>query len=125
MRIFRWAIIFINILSLPVYADKIKLVNAPIDAVTAYFSQLTGNTYILDFSPNQKISISKELSGTKNIHLFFVELIEGIGGEVQKISNNSFKVLEKLQEQEIFVEPTKKIIVPETTLKRISLEKKI
>ena len=82
MRIFRWAIIFINILSLPVYADKIKLVNAPIDAVTAYFSQLTGNTYILDFSPNQKISISKELSGTKNIHLFFVELIEGIGGEV-------------------------------------------
>lgn len=125
MRIFRWAIIFINILSLPIYADKIKLVNAPIDAVTAYFSQLTGNTYILDFSPNQKISISKELSGTKNIHLFFVELIEGIGGEVQKISNNSFKVLEKLQEQEIFVEPTKKIIVPETTLKRISLEKKI
>ena len=125
MRIFRWAIIFINILSLPVYADKIKLVNAPIDAVTAYFSQLTGNTYILDFSPNQKISISKELSGTKNIHLFFVELIEGIGGEVQKISNNSFKVLEKLQKQEIFVEPTKKIIVPETTLKRISLEKKI
>ena len=120
MRIFRWAIIFINILSLPIYADKIKLVNAPIDAVTAYFSQLTGNTYILDFSPNQKISISKELSGTKNIHLFFVELIEGIGGEVQKISNNSFKVLEKLQEQEIFVEPTKKIIVPETTLKRIS-----
>ena len=125
MRIFRWAIIFINILSLPIYADKIKLVNAPIDAVTAYFSQLTGNTYILDFSPNQKISISKELSGTKNIHLFFVELIEGIGGEVQKISNNSFKVLEKLQKQEIFVEPTKKIIVPETTLKRISLEKKI
>ena len=65
MKIFRWAFLFINIFALPVNADKIKLVNAPIDAVTAYFSQLTGNTYILDFMPSQKISISKEISGTK------------------------------------------------------------
>ena len=99
--------------------------NAPIDAVTAYFSQLTGNTYILDFMPSQKISISKEISGTNNIHQFFVDLINDIGGEVQKISNNSFKVSEKLQEQEILLVPTEQIIVPETTLKRISLEKKI
>lgn len=125
MKIFRWAFLFINIFALPVNADKIKLVNAPIDAVTAYFSQLTGNTYILDFMPSQKISISKEISGTNNIHLFFVDLINDIGGEVQKISNNSFKVSEKLQEQEIVLVPTEQIIVPETTLKRISLEKKI
>ena len=125
MKIFRWAFLFINIFALPVNADKIKLVNAPIDAVTAYFSQLTGNTYILDFMPSQKISISKEISGTNNIHQFFVDLINDIGGEVQKISNNSFKVSEKLQEQEILLVPTEQIIVPETTLKRISLEKKI
>ena len=124
MKIFRWAFLFINIFALPVNADKIKLVNAPIDAVTAYFSQLTGNTYILDFMPSQKISISKEISGTNNIHQFFVDLINDIGGEVQKISNNSFKVSEKLQEQEILLVPTEQIIVPETTLKRISLEKK-
>lgn len=125
MKIFRWAFLFINIFALPVNADKIKLVNAPIDAVTAYFSQLTGNTYILDFMPSQKISISKEISGTNNIHQFFVDLINDIGGEVQKISNNSFKVSEKLQEQEILLVPTEQIIVPETALKRISLEKKI
>lgn len=125
MKIFRWAFLFINIFALPVNADKIKLVNAPIDAVTAYFSQLTGNTYILDFMPSQKISISKEINGTNNIHQFFVDLINDIGGEVQKISNNSFKVSEKLQEQEILLVPTEQIIVPETTLKRISLEKKI
>ena len=125
MKILRWAFLFINIFALPVNADKIKLVNAPIDAVTAYFSQLTGNTYILDFMPSQKISISKEISGTNNIHQFFVDLINDIGGEVQKISNNSFKVSEKLQEQEILLVPTEQIIVPETTLKRISLEKKI
>ena len=125
MKIFRWAFLFINIFALPVNADKIKLVNAPIDAVTAYFSQLTGNTYILDFMPSQKISISKEISGTNNIHQFFVDLINDIGGEVRKISNNSFKVSEKLQEQEILLVPTEQIIVPETTLKRISLDKKI
>ncbi|MDB9960435.1 hypothetical protein OAD27_02170, partial [Amylibacter sp.] len=67
----------------------------------------------------------KEISGTNNIHQFFVDLINDIGGEVQKISNNSFKVSEKLQEQEILLVPTEQIIVPETTLKRISLEKKI
>ncbi len=125
MKILRWAFIFINVLSLPVFADKIKLVNAPIDAVTAYFSQLTGNTYILDFTSNQKISISKDVAGTKNIHLFFVELIEGIGGEVQKISNSSYKVIEPLKEEEIVVVPVEKIVIPETSLVRISLERKI
>ena len=125
MKILKWAFIFINILLLPANADKIKLVNAPIDAVSAYFSQLTGNTYILDFKPKQKISISKEINGKQNIHLFFIELIEGIGGEMEEISNTSFKIFKKIENDINKIIPSIETKVPKTSLQRLFLENKI
>ena len=78
----------------PLASDTIRLVDAPIGAVSSYFSQLTGNTYILDFEATEKVSLQKELSGKENIHSLFVEIIQGLGGEVAQISRETFKVTE-------------------------------
>ena len=106
-------------------ADTVRLVNAPVDAVTAYFSQLTGNTYILDFSSPQTVSILKEVTGSENIHNLFVELIESLGGEVQQISTKSFKISQKAAKN-IEVEGTvKEKSRSEISLQRIYLGNKI
>ena len=48
MKVLKWAALSVSFFATSLYADTIRLVNAPVDAVTAYFSQLTGNAYILD-----------------------------------------------------------------------------
>ena len=106
-------------------ADTVRLVNAPVDAVTAYFSQLTGNTYILDFSSPQTVSILKEVTGSENIHNLFVELIESLGGEVQKISPKSFKISQKAAKNVEIEGTVEKKSRSEISLQRIYLGNKI
>jgi general secretion pathway protein D len=88
-------ILFYFLLFSSAAADTIRLVDAPIGAVSSYFSQLTGNIYILDFEPKKKISLKKEISGKENIHRLFVEIIEGLGGEVSQISDKTFAINKK------------------------------
>lgn len=79
-----------------VAADSIRLVNAPIGAVSSYFSQLTGYTYILGFETSEKVSIQKEIVGGDNIHKFFINLVEGMGAEVDQISPKTFTIKKKV-----------------------------
>jgi len=43
-------------------AASVKLLNAELGDAAAYFSQLTGNSYIVDFQTEEKISVSREIS---------------------------------------------------------------
>jgi general secretion pathway protein D len=79
-----------------VAADTIRLVNAPIGAVSSYFSQLTGYTYVLGFETSEKVSIQKEIVGSDNIHNFFINLVEGMGAEVDQISPKTFAIKKKV-----------------------------
>jgi type II secretory pathway component GspD/PulD (secretin) len=107
----------------PLASDTIRLVDAPIGAVSSYFSQLTGNTYILDFEATEKVSLQKELSGKENIHSLFVEIIKGLGGEVTQISRETFKVIKNKITPDI-VEETD-VTKIEVVLQRLYLEGKI
>ena len=107
----------------PLASDTIRLVDAPIGAVSSYFSQLTGNTYILDFEATEKVSLQKELSGKENIHALFVEIIKGLGGEVAQISRETFKVTEnKITPDRVEETDVTRI---EVVLERLYLEGKI
>jgi type II secretory pathway component GspD/PulD (secretin) len=121
----KWAAVSVSFFATSLSADTVRLVNAPVDAVTAYFSQLTGNAYILDFSSPQMVSILKEVSGSENIHALFVDLIESLGGEVKQTATKSFKISQKVAEsveiQDIIMEP----VSPEIALQRIYLGNKI
>ena len=125
MNILQSAALSVIFFATSVSADTVRLVNAPVDAVTAYFSQLTGNTYVLDFSSPQTVSILKEVSGSENIHTLFVELIESLGGEVQQISTKSFKISQKTAEAVEIEGTIKEKSKSEISLQRIYLGKKI
>jgi type II secretory pathway component GspD/PulD (secretin) len=107
----------------PLASDTIRLVDAPIGAVSSYFSQLTGNTYILDFEATEKVSLQKELSGKENIHSLFVEIIKGLGGDVTQISRETFKVIQNTITPDM-VEETD-VTKIEVVLERLYLEGKI
>ena len=125
MNILQSAALSVIFFATSLSADTVRLINAPVDAVTAYFSQLTGNTYVLDFSSPQTVSILKEVTGSENIHNLFVELIESLGGEVQKISTKSFKISQKAAKN-VGIETTiKEKSRSEISLQRIYLGNKI
>ena len=125
MKILQSAALSVIFFATSLSADTVRLINAPVDAVTAYFSQLTGNTYVLDFSSPQTVSILKEVTGSENIHNLFVELIESLGGEVQKISTKSFKISQKAAKN-VGIETTiKEKSRSEISLQRIYLGNKI
>lgn len=125
MKLLKWAIFTISFFATSLFADTVRLVNAPVDAVTAYFSQLTGNAYILDFSSPQTISILKEVSGSDNIHALFVELIESLGGEVQQTSTKSFRISQKISKSIELRKPGNESPSLGTSLQRIYLNNKI
>ena len=125
MNILQSAALSVIFFATSVSADTVRLVNAPVDAVTAYFSQLTGNTYVLDFSSPQTVSILKEVSGSENIHTLFVELIESLGGKVQQVSTKSFKISQKTAEAVEIEGTIKEKSKSEISLQRIYLGKKI
>ena len=125
MNILQSAALSVIFFATSVSADTVRLVNAPVDAVTAYFSQLTGNTYVLDFSSPQTVSILKEVSGSENIHTLFVELIESLGGKVQQVSTKSFKISQKTADAVEIEGTIKEKSNSEISLQRIYLGKKI
>tara|TARA_B100000787_G_scaffold157721_1_gene134670 strand:- start:803 stop:2515 length:1713 start_codon:yes stop_codon:yes gene_type:complete len=125
MKILKWTTVGVIFFATSLSADTIRLVNAPVDAVTAYFSQLTGNAYVLDFSSPQTISILKEVNGNENIHGLFVNLIESLGGEVQQTSTKSFRISQKAAEVVTIKNITPELSSPEIALQRIYLGNKI
>ena len=125
MKMLKWAAVSVSFFATSLYADTVRLVNAPVDAVTAYFSQLTGNAYILDFTSEKTVSILKEVSGNNNIHALFVELIESLGGDVQQTSTTSFRISQKTAEVVATTNVSPELSSPEIALQRIYLGNKI
>ena len=125
MKMLKWAAVSVSFVATSLSADTVRLVNAPVDAVTAYFSQLTGNAYILDFSSPQMVSILKEVSGSENIHALFVDLIESLGGEVKQTATKSFKISQKVAEPVEIQDIIRETVSPEIALQRIYLGNKI
>ena len=125
MKVLQCAALSISFFATSLYADTVRLVNAPVDAVTAYFSQLTGNAYILDFNSEKTVSILKEVSGNNNIHALFVELIESLGGDVQQTSTTSFRISQKTAEVVATTNVSPELSSPEIALQRIYLGNKI
>jgi type II secretory pathway component GspD/PulD (secretin) len=125
MKVLKWASLSVSFFATSLSADTIRLVNAPVDAVTAYFSQLTGNAYILDFASEKTVSILKEVSGNNNIHALFVELIASLGGEVQQTSTKSFRISQKTAEVVVIENIRPELSNPEIALQRIYLGNKI
>jgi len=125
MRMLRLVAFSAAICATSLSADTIRLVNAPVDAATAYFSQLTGNAYILDFTASEKISLLKDVTGNENIHALFVDLIEGLGGEFKQISPKSFIIVKKTSLNTEALPTISLPVEPEISLRRINLGNKI
>jgi len=76
--------------------SSFKVLNSEISEFVAYVSSLTGNTYILGFDSPKKISITREdLNKKEDIHLILVETVDDLGGVVNRISANTFEILNK------------------------------
>ena len=125
MRMLRLAVFSAAFYATSLSADTIRLVNAPVDAATAYFAQLTGNAYILDFTASEKISLLKDVTGNENIHALFVDLIEGLGGEFKQISPKSYIIAKKTSLNTEVLPMASLPIEPEISLQRIYLGNKI
>jgi|TARA_B110000902_G_C14294421_1_gene582602 general secretion pathway protein D len=50
----------------------------------------------LGFETSEKVSIQKEIVGGDNIHKFFINLVEGMGAEVDQISPKTFTIKKKV-----------------------------
>jgi len=90
--------LFLIIMSVSASAQQssFKVLNSEISEFVAYVSSLTGNTYILGFDSPKKISITREdLNKKEDIHLILVETVDDLGGVVNRISANTFEILNK------------------------------
>jgi len=64
----------------PAQAASVRLLDADLGAAAAYFSQLTGNSYIVEFDAQEKISTSRDdVDGAAEIHQLFVDLTRDLG----------------------------------------------
>ena len=82
MKKFITHIFSLCILVVPCNADEIKLLNAPIEAVTAYFSTLTGNTYILEYETEARTTLTTEVKNPLELEQLFYNVIDQLGGAV-------------------------------------------
>ena len=74
-------------------AASVKLLNAELGDAAAYFSQLTGNSYIVDFKTEEKISISREISDkTDEIHNVFLEIVQDLGAQMLENGEGRFLI---------------------------------
>ena len=89
-----YALVLTTVLfALPACAETIRLVDAKVDAVVAYFSKLTGKQYILNFDTDQTFSMSVERDFTPTeLDDLFDQIIEDLGGSVIRLSENTFSV---------------------------------
>ena len=90
--------LFLIIMSVSASAQQssFKVLNSEISEFVAYVSSLTGNTYILGFDSPKKISITREdLNKKEDIHLILVETVDDLGGVVNRISANTFEIINK------------------------------
>jgi len=101
----------------PAQAATVRLLDADLGAAAAYFSQLTGNSYIVEFDAQDKISTSRDdVDGAAEIHQLFVDLTRDLGAEMRETAPNRYVITAP--------QPAP-VVVPAITVSRIELEGKI
>lgn len=110
-----------SLAALPSNADEIKLLNAPIEAVTAYFSSLTGKTYILEFDTKARTTITTNVETVFETEKLFSEIITNLGGVLTEIDENTFKIASSLETSVSEIEASNDV----TEIRRIYLNKRI
>ena len=112
------------ILVVPCHADEIKLLNAPIEAVTAYFSTLTGNTYILEYETEARTTLTTEVKNTLELEQLFYNVIDQLGGAVTQSDDKTYLISAKQSEPETPNEPNLQVN-EDIQVRRVNLSNRI
>jgi type II secretory pathway component GspD/PulD (secretin) len=114
-----WIFVFLASLS---SAASIQLLNATLEEAAAYFSNLTGNSYIIDFETDKRFIVTRDdLDTPDEFHQLFVELITNAEAQIEKKAERSYVITTKAIETEL-EEETKE---PPKLIFRMNLENKM
>ena len=95
------------------FGASIQLLNATLEEAAAYFSNLTGNSYIIDFDTEKRFVVTRDDLDTRDeFHQLFIELITNVGAQIEQKGERSFvisKIAPKIEAEEEIQEPQKLI----------------
>ena len=94
-------------------AASIQLLNATLEEAAAYFSNLTGNSYIIDFDTEKRFVVTRDdLDTPDEFHQLFIELTTNAEAQIEQKGERSFvisKIAPKIEAEEEIQEPQKSI----------------
>ena len=92
---------------------SIQLLNATLEEAAAYFSNLTGNSYIIDFETDKRFIVTRDdLDTPDEFHQLFVELVTNADAQIERKAERSYvisKIAVEIQPEEEKKEPPKLI----------------
>ena len=94
-------------------AASIQLLNASLEEAAAYFSNLTGNSYIIDFETDKRFIVTRDdLDSPDEFHQLFVELVTNAEAQIERKAERSYVISAtavETQSAEVKKEPPKLI----------------
>ena len=92
---------------------SIQLLNATLEEAAAYFSNLTGNSYIIDFETDKRFIVTRDdLDTPDEFHQLFVELVTNAEAQIERKAERSYvisTITVEIQPEEEKKEPPKLI----------------
>ena len=92
---------------------SIQLLNASLEEAAAYFSNLTGNSYIIDFETDKRFIVTRDdLDSPDEFHQLFVELVTNAEAQIERRAERSYVISAtavEIQSEEVKKEPPKLI----------------
>ena len=92
---------------------SIQLLNASLEEAAAYFSNLTGNSYIIDFETDKRFIVTRDdLDSPDEFHQLFVELVTNAEAQIERKAERSYVISAKaveIQSEEVKKESPKLI----------------
>ena len=92
---------------------SIQLLNASLEEAAAYFSNLTGNSYIIDFETDKRFIVTRDdLDSPDEFHQLFVELVTNAEAQIERKAERSYVISAtavEIQSEELKKEPPKLI----------------
>jgi type II secretory pathway component GspD/PulD (secretin) len=103
-------------------AASIQLLNATLEEAAAYFSNLTGNSYIIDFETDKRFVVTRDdLDTPDEFHQLFVELVTNAEAQIEKKAERSFVISTTATE----IETEEETKAPPKLIFRMNLENKM
>ena len=103
-------------------AASIQLLNATLEEAAAYFSNLTGNSYIIDFETDKRFVVTRDDLDTQDeFHQLFVELVTNAEAKIEKKAEQSYVI----STMAIEIEPEEETKEPPKLIFRMNLENKM